>query len=251
MTDKITSFGELLQSSGDDSILRSAESISKVLNIQWNNPVKYALKSILKYPELAPAIRGKDNSLRAQLKKWLTQYNNGYVGRSSVRKSNVPGTIPDPMVEIVIRNRLKLLNNTQVNDINWGHRVGMQAENIIGALLEEYLAINLEKYRWYCAWGASIKAVDFVSSNQKLLQVKNRDNSENSSSRKVRDGTKIISWYRSKSTKLEYKWEEINEICGTDNELTEDGFKNFVETCIANNPDCVAIEADNPWLEYS
>ena len=213
--------------------------------------MKYVLGAIIKYPELAPGFKGKDQTLDSQLTKWIIKFNSGRLGKPTLRKTNIPGTIPDPMVEIVIKSRLQLLDENQVNDISWGHRIGMQAENIIGALLEEYLADNLEQYGWYCAWGASVSAVDFVSSKYSLLQVKNRDNSENSSSRKVRDDTEIMYWFRSRSTKLEFMWDRINTICGTNGELSEDRFKKFVQSCIKNNPDCVAIEIKNPWLSFN
>jgi transcriptional regulator with XRE-family HTH domain len=61
---------------------------------------------------------------------------------------------------------------------------------------EEYLAEKLLPYGWYCCWGETMKSVDFCTQNGDLLQVKNRSNSENSSSNKIRQGTAIIKWHR-------------------------------------------------------
>src|SRR6059058_3167229 len=58
---------------------------------------------------------------------------------------------------------------------------------------------------YYAGWiwcsGTSVKAVDFIHYDEKnnewnLLQVKNRDNTENSSSSKIRDNTTIKKWFR-------------------------------------------------------
>lgn len=72
----------------------------------------------------------------------------------------------------------------------------MASENIVGDLLERYLAEKLEPCGWIWCSGTSVKAVDFIHyDNEKdewgLLQVKNRDNTENSSSSKIRDNTPI------------------------------------------------------------
>jgi len=58
------------------------------------------------------------------------------------------------------------------------------------------LADNLIAYGWHCAWGETIRSVDFCSEDGQLLQIKNRSNSENSSSSRVREGTNIIKWFR-------------------------------------------------------
>src|SRR6202453_1801536 len=61
---------------------------------------------------------------------------------------------------------------------------------------------------YYAGWiwcsGTSVKAVDFIHYDEKnnewnLLQVKNRDNTENSSSSKIRDNTTIKKWFRTYS----------------------------------------------------
>lgn len=88
--------------------------------------------------------------------------------------------------------------------------------------------------------------MDFVHASGKLLQVKNRSDSENSSSSAVRDGTEIIKWYRIEAAREEYKWAKLNSICGT-KALSENAFAEFVKKTIVSNPDCLAVEHDNPW----
>jgi hypothetical protein len=41
----------------------------------------------------------------------------------------------------------------------------MSAENILGLILEEYLANNFKDEGWHCAWGDTVNSVDFVNEN--------------------------------------------------------------------------------------
>ena len=89
-------------------------------------------------------------------------------------------------------------------------------------------------------WQASAdKAVDFIkppispTADWQLLQVKNRDNSENSSSSAIRIGTKIEKWHRTFSKKAGSNWsafpdEQLRSL------LNEKGFKRFIETYLKN-----------------
>lgn len=59
------------------------------------------------------------------------------------------------------------------------------------------------------------------------LQVKNRDNTENSSSSAIRDGTIIKWWFRTFSTRNQTNWERFPNL-PINRSLSEDGFKLFV-----------------------
>lgn len=110
------------------------------------------------------------------------------------------------------------------------------------------------KEAWYtngsgaCAWGETVKSVDFVHEDGRLLQIKNRSNSENSSSITVRHGTEIEKWFRIKADRVEYMWNELNAICKT-NHLSEESFVQFARDTIKSNPACLAIESQNPWKD--
>lgn len=73
-----------------------------------------------------------------------------------------------------------------------------QTEMMIGKLLERYI-INVGKdYDWVFT-GECIKAVDFLKKdgvNWEPWQIKNSDNTENSSAKDIRTGTKIQKWFR-------------------------------------------------------
>lgn len=62
----------------------------------------------------------------------------------------------------------------------------MCAENYAGNLLERYLDSVLRKNDWCWCCGDFVKAIDFIGKDDngkwQALQIKNRDNTENSSS---------------------------------------------------------------------
>jgi len=91
-----------------------------------------------------------------------------------------------------------------------GHRIAMVGENLIGELLERYIDEALGEWIW-CA-GEVVRATDFIRrgpSDWEALQIKNRDNSENSSSSKIREGTSIQKWYRTVSRTGRTRWEQF------------------------------------------
>jgi hypothetical protein len=76
--------------------------------------------------------------------------------------------------------------------------------------------------------------------------VKNRDNTENSSSKKIRkNNPRIKMWFRTYSQTGNTNWENIYPSLGlapTRVALNEEDFKNFVRQRIAQNPAILAEE---------
>ncbi len=111
----------------------------------------------------------------------------------------------------------------------------MGAENLVGDLLERYLASVLEPRGWVWCSGSVVKAVDFLRPPTRpgaaplLLQVKNRDNSENSSSSRVRDGTDIEKWFRTYSRTGDTNWPAFPDPTARPY-LNEPAFQQFVAT---------------------
>lgn len=236
-----------LESLGPAKAKKIAEKLSLELNLNWNDGLKFVFFAMVNDSERVPGnIGGKHDDEVTAIKKWLIKYKNGHEGRATCRISNPPGTVSDPIIDKIIGARLTKLTKDDLNKISYAHRLGMSAENILGLILEDYLSINLKDAGWHCAWGETIKSVDFVHEDGRLLQIKNRSNSENSSSSAVRKGTVIEKWYRIKANKIEYMWESLNEICNTA-VLSEKSFIKFVSKCIKKNPKCLAVEETNPW----
>ena len=209
---------------GAEEAIRLAEQLANEENINWNDGAYFVFSVIANDIERVPGnIGGNNDNESAVIRKWLKKFQGGYAGRASQRISNPPGTVADPIIEKIIGARLTNLTEEELEKITFAHRLGMSAENILGLILEEYLSENLKEYGWHCAWGETVKSVDFVNENGNLLQIKNRSNSENSSSSAVRHGTEIEKWFRIKSDRIEYMWEKLNEICGT-NHLSEGNY---------------------------
>lgn len=234
---------------GAKKSIATASQIAEDLNIRWDDGVAVVFSAIAGDLERVPGnIGGKNDNESSAIRKWLLKYQAGKDGRASQRKSNLPGTVSDPVIEKIIGSRISGLTEKDLNKIQYAHRLAMSAENILGLMLEEYLAVSLEFHGWHCAWGETVKSVDFVHEDGRLLQVKNRSNSENSSSSTVRNGTQIEKWFRIKADRIEYMWSSLNEICGTI-ELSENSFVDFVQTTLKNNPACLSVEQENPWAD--
>lgn len=142
-----------------------------------------------------------------------------------------PGTVPDPALAIVMRHGYSFVEQ-DLDEMIEGHRIAMVAENMIGELLERYLDSVLDNDWIWCA-GEVVKSVDFIRrsptdpNHWDALQIKNRDNSENSSSASVRNGTEIKKWCRSKSRTGLTNWENF-PIDAAKKRLSEDRFQRFV-----------------------
>lgn len=196
---------------------------------------------------LSPNFRGNIDSLDAAILKWISTYFSDFNNRPSLRQSNMPGTVHDYMLDVVIKARMPHLSSENLVVIKDAHRLSMSAENIFGSILEEYISYKLLNYGWYCAWGAVVKSVDFVSSNGRLLQIKSRNNTENSSSNKVRNGTIIEKWWRFNASTGATNWPALNNIVGHEI-FSEDDFSLFVYNLVNVNPASVAVEPSNIWL---
>jgi hypothetical protein len=191
----------------------------------------------------------KEEDVTDFMTKWTFKYINGYKNRPSQRTSNPIGTRHDPILDDIISARIQ---NTRedLEAIKYGHRLAMSAENITGSLLEVYIAMALIKHNWHCCWGETMKSIDFCNANDQLLQVKNSDNSENSSSKTVRDGTEILHWFRRFSRTGASNWPALNDLVKIKNDsekLSEDSFRKFVKEVVSKNPGSVFLEEESPW----
>lgn len=142
-----------------------------------------------------------------------------------------PRTIPDEMVSIVMQYAYGY-SPEQCQKIKIEHQYSMCAENCVGSLLERYLDSVLRPQGWYWCCGDFVKAIDFISKDENgkwlALQIKNRDNTENSSSSAIRSGTQIQKWFRSFSKKGGTNWDNLPELM-QGYELSELGFINFTK----------------------
>lgn len=217
-------------------IPNAAQHAHKVMTgIDRNLANQYAsvIEFLAKYPDAASAMRGKNappTGSQEYIEKQATAFANARVPRSPTP----PSTIPDEMVSVILVSYFGI-KESEVERVKREHLLSMGAENMVGDLLERYLSSVMEPLGWVWCSGAVVKAVDFIKppakpgSEWRLLQVKNRDNSENSSSSAIRIGTNIEKWHRTFSRRTGSNWDAFPDI-SLRKALSENRFKAFVQS---------------------
>lgn len=245
-------FTQLFSSFSEEQVLADLESLIDLENDQDSEGLVTILTACCKDPNRLFPTKISATSLQEYLGKWVNTYRKAYSNRPSQRVSKKPGTVPDEIINLIIETRLNtVVDGSKVADIDkdkvtaiiLGHRLAMSAENIAGEILEEYLAERLEAHGWYCAWGSTMRDIDFCSRTGDLLQVKNRDNTENNASGSIRDGTAIEKWARGNAKTGELNWEDLKTTTGCE-QLSEADFGNFVRNLIRNNPRALFVEEE-------
>ena len=204
----------------------------------------------LKDKSLFPSIRLNENlTYKTYLDKWISRYCQAVDNPPSKRIASPKTTCSDPALKLIVQTA-KNLNSEAIDESCRYHNLFMSAENICGNLLEEYINSQIKDYGWIWCQGNSLKAIDFCSEDGSvLLQIKNKNNTENSSSNKIRKGTIIQHWYRLKSKKQAgkhlpvYVWEDLNLIInsnkgrnsGKNCRMNEESYQDFLKDTIKSN----------------
>ena len=234
---------------GKEAIQRTVLNHANEIGLPPSLHIEYVSAACCDNLDLAPSIKRKRarNNPDLAVRAWVEKFARGYANRASKRNSNPPGTCADPAIETILHVAIPGLDNPP--RVIWAHRLAMSAENILGAFLEEYLFKNLSAHGWAMAWGETIKHVDLCSERGELLQIKNRDNSENSSSSAVRTGTEIKKWFRICSRTTETMWPLLCRQTGLqEGTMSEQSFLAFIQETLKLNPRAFAREPDNPWI---
>lgn len=190
------------------------------------------IKLLVMNPDAASKMRGK-NSPAVGTEAYIQAQAISFSSSRTPRAPEPPATIPDQMASFILKNYFNVPEENLERAKN-EHLLSMGAENLVGELLERYLASVMEPRGWIWCSGSIVKAVDFIKPPEnpdgtwQLLQVKNRDNSENSSSSAIRNGTHIAKWFRTFSKKPGSNWgafpdPEIRPL------VSEVGFRKFVK----------------------
>ncbi|MEG0198956.1 MAG: SinI family restriction endonuclease, partial [Acinetobacter sp.] len=87
--------------------------------------------------------------------------------RSKAQKLTLsrPTTIPDDAVSVILQQCCNF-TEAQTEQIKVEHQLSMSAENLVGALLERYIAQVLEPHGWIWCAGDFVRAIDFIKYNQ-------------------------------------------------------------------------------------
>jgi hypothetical protein len=215
-----------------DSKLSESDARRTIRSIDPNLESQFAcVVSILnRYPSLRPTLRGRTKADTSN-SEYLSGLAKQFSASREPRAPQAPQTIPDSVVGTILAGYYDIPSNT-LNQIAHTHSLSMAAENLVGDLLERYIADALEPIGWTWCSGSVVRSVDFIGPvrpnlPQILLQVKNRDNSENSSSSAVRDGTDIQKWFRSFSRRPATNWGAFPDVSAR-SKLSETGFNSYV-----------------------
>ena len=152
------------------------------------------------------------------IERWVKGYYDAKKNPPSKRTANPKSSCTDPAIAIIVQATQGMTEQQSTTGEN-NHNLFMSAENIQGSLLEEYIAYKVRPYGFLWCDGNVLRAVDFCNSDGSFfLQVKNKSNTENSSSSNIREGTTIEKWYRL-GTKIRcgekypvYKWDVLNNL---------------------------------------
>lgn len=187
-------------------------------------------------PELAP--KPKSESIQQGSREHIEKLAISFAKSREPKTPKTPSTVPDKMVSEIL-NIYYDVPRDQLEEAKMLHAESMGAENIIGDLLERYIASVIEPQGWVWCSGSTMKAIDFIcppinnGGCWRLLQIKNRDNTENSSSSAIRAGTTIEKWFRTFSRKDGTNWGAFPCVTGRSH-LSEEGFISFTNNYLGD-----------------
>ena len=206
-------------------IVTQAKALVEFQGRKWDSRLERILVFCFASPELFPGKNATPPLTDSYLQSYISRY---YLERERPVVVTQMGTKPDPVINEVLQAFFGK-SPSEFAAIEDAHRMSMAAENLVGGLLERYIATLLEQNGWVWCCGNTMKAIDFLKDDPaapRLLQIKNRDNSENSSSSAIRSGTPIEKWFRIKSRTGQTCWEKLPD--NQDGVLNEHGFYQFV-----------------------
>lgn len=227
---------------------------SSSLSKNKKEELKYIFKVCMENKELFVKVKGKISDENDYIEKWINKYISAVNNDIFKRVGKASKTLPDPVIDIIIKEKI-CIDRNELNKLNDGHRLYMSAEQIQGLILEAFIAKKLKPYGWYYCYGEIVRGVDFCHKSGKLLQIKNKYNTENSSSVTIREGTTIKKWHRLSKPckgKIVYNWNELCNIVNENNDDSEDSidinegdYNKFVKEVMRKNPSLLYIDNDN------
>jgi len=137
-------FTEALVSIEKKKAISFAQGKAQELGLNWQSGIGCVFQACLDNEDLAPTnISVRNGTAKDVIEKWIQKYFDAFNRRISIHHSNLPSTIADPMIDVIIQGRLPHLDRGALKEIKFAHRLSMSAENILGLLLEEYLSNHL------------------------------------------------------------------------------------------------------------
>lgn len=184
--------------------------------------------------------------LDSYFQAWCAKYENAWKTLPSQREAKPKGAVTDQALIKMVEP--KAGDGKTAGEWASHHTLFMSAENVGGNLLEEYIYTKTNEYDWIWCRGETLTAVDFCSTKkQQFIQIKNKSNTENSSSKGFREDHHAAKWYRMEASRKNGQiithWPELIEIIkrGTDKTvpddlMTEESYLDFIRTASEQNP---------------
>ncbi len=179
--------------------------------------------------------------------KWAQKYLTAWKTLPSQRVAKPKGAATDEaLIQLLIPHA-----GSETEARAWArhHNYFMSAENTGGSLLEEYVASKISSKGWIWCRGEILTAVDFCRDDcSAFIQVKNKSNTENSSSKGFRDSHNAPMWYRMeaerKAGQIVTRWPDLMtfvkehsgaDVAIPDGLLSEDDYLSFVRKASEGN----------------
>lgn len=241
--------GKTLQSFGVDATPIREEFSKLIAGKPHLSDLQYIFDFAISNMEYFPKIiLSGSATYKDYLARWVKNYEEAISKLPSKKTAQPKGSCSDPAVKIIVQT-VTAVDDNKAEEQNKYHNLFMSAENIQGGLLEEYIYKNVGKFGWIWCAGNTLQAIDFITKDgKKLLQIKNKSNTENSSSNKVRENTPIEKLYRlgTKTVKGEkhpkYKWDDLNKVINShkgsvqeDCAMSEEGYIEFLKKVASSN----------------
>lgn len=218
-------------------------------NVEYIDNLKslfnYALDHLYLFPNISISNYSTvDDGIRRYLFRWIQKYIDRHSQTPLESEVNSIGEIDEALFQHLVVHFSREHENAELLafEAYKQHFLLMGLENLNGTVLEQYLKTVLEPLGWIWCAGEVYKAVDFCyilgDKPDVLLQVKNKYNSENSSSSAIRNRTPITKWNRlnkprrNDRTKPLENWPELQKIvdCNEVNdELTESSYLRYID----------------------
>ena len=186
-----------------------AQEAINAVNPEFSTNFLKVLEFCFKYPDDVSGLHSTTPKLSGA---WIEKKAQSFVTQRRTVKPSMTSNLPDPLIATISEEYFGVASEN-IEGLLKHHKIAMAAENVTGNLLEEYIAKNMEPLGWIWCSGTMIKGTDFIkfpnTSTEKpiLLQIKNRSNSENSSSSSIRVGTTIEKWYRLEAETGNTRWQ--------------------------------------------
>jgi hypothetical protein len=218
--------------------IQTPENLQKLFNVAMGNKSLFPNVSLPNNP-----------AIQDYIDRWVRSYINADENPARNRTASPKGSCNDPAIKAIVKGSTCVSDNeAKVQESH--HNLFMSAENVQGSLLEEYIDSVICRHGWIWCKGGVLRSVDFCTADgEHLLQVKNKSNSENSSSNKIRSGTTIKKWHRLGTRTKDgkkipvYEWDKLNKIIedssGNPCRMSESDYIAYVENVAANNPNLI------------